>query len=46
MANQNGDEIVALRRGADGGPAESGSRLAIGTPMCVKVPSVSGSCER
>ena len=24
MSNQNCDEIVALRRGADGGPAESG----------------------
>ena len=37
VANRNSDNIAVLRRGADGGLFETGNRLAIGTPMCIKV---------
>lgn len=37
VANQNSDAIAVLSRDtADGTPADSGRRIAVGTPMCVQ----------
>jgi 6-phosphogluconolactonase len=43
VANQNSDEIVVFGRdAASGRPREITQRIPIGTPMCVRITSVSG----